>query len=173
MGDRLRGGWWQLEGAMELAQRFIKRMLSFEDLPQESLRFWGASAGGFFSLAMAGLFPGAKVISDIPQVDLERSPFVHNVEILRAAGVVELKNAFHWWSPSRPPRDVRVFFNSRDVKHIRTQVPIILNNLNDMFYNKSVMLEKFSINSYDNSDATLRDHAPMEKNKMLEILRGT
>ncbi|UMA67228.1 hypothetical protein LVO79_20690 (plasmid) [Roseivivax marinus] len=171
LGDRLRGGWWQLPGAIELAQSFVERILIFKDLSESCLRIFGASAGGFFALAMAGVFPQASVIADIPQVDLVNSPFAHNVDILRSAGISEMKTVFHWWSPSRPPCCVSVIFNERDVKHIRSQVEIVFNNINKLYYENSVMLRKFSVSSYANEDQSLRGHSPMEKSRIISILR--
>lgn len=171
-GKRLIGGWWQLDGAIELAHAFIARMLELIELEPTDVRFYGASAGGFFSMAMAGLMPSSTAVVDIPQVDLLNSPFSANEVLLREAGVCDFRTSFHWWSTDRPPRKVIVLFNRRDERHIRTQTSIILKSIDALYYSKSVAPGELTIKIYDNEEPTPRGHSPMEKSQIIPFLRS-
>ncbi len=169
----IRGGWWQLPGAIELANEFILRLANRLEVQNENVCIYGASAGGFFALAMAELIREATIIADIPQVDLLKSPFSFNETILRDAGVKEFKSVFHWWEIESPPEKIILLMNVKDTKHIRTQLGIFLQAVSDRYYSNGRMIKKLVIEEYRNLDESRRGHSPLEETQLIPFINAT
>lgn len=168
----LLGGWWQAEGAMELAHKFVTKIVEVLQTKSNKVCFYGVSAGGFFALSMGGLNPNSAVVADIPQVDLLASPYNSNELVLRGAGIRNFRNIFHWWNHSHPPKKVIILMNKKDTKHIRSQIKIFMDSVHDAYYSKGLMIESLRIESYVNSDDNLRAHSPLEEKRIIPFLNS-
>ncbi len=166
----IRGGWWQLPGAIELSHEFIVNLAKMLETKNKNICIYGASAGGVFSLAMAGLIQEATVIADIPQVDLLKSPFSQNEEILRDAGIEYFKTVFYWWDLQEPPENVTILMNMKDKNHIRTQIDVFLNSVLDMYYKNGKMIKNLNLRKYKNLDETRRAHSPLEEDQLIPLI---
>jgi hypothetical protein len=167
----LKGGWWQLEGSLQLAAKFITNLLINLDVTHEHTIFYGASAGGYFSLACAGLFPKSKIVGDISQVDLPSSPYDYNVPLLQQFGINNFKDIFYYWDINQLPSNIYILMNKGDTSHISSQLTYFLDHLNTKYHSKGQMIQNLTILRYENNDKTLRGHSPWQKDSLIDFLK--
>lgn len=78
LDDALNAGWWfgttQRDTAREFAS-LVERAARALGLGPDRVVFTGGSAGGFSSFHMASCLPGARVVADIPQIDMRAYTF--------------------------------------------------------------------------------------------------
>ena len=101
--------------SLQLAAKFITNLLINLDVTHEHTIFYGASAGGYFSLACAGLFPKSKIVGDISQVDLPSSPYDYNVPLLQQFGINNFKDIFYYWDINQLPSNIYILMNKGDI----------------------------------------------------------
>ncbi len=167
----LRGGWWQLDGGIQLVGKFIKNLVIALNSDEKNLVFYGASAGGYFSMACAGLFPKSKAVGDVFQVDLPSSPYAFNVPILNKFGIYEFKDIFRYWNIDKLPENIYILMNNRDFPHIKSQLSYFLNYLNEHYHMHGKMIQNLVIKGYDNEDDSLRAHSPWQKESIVDFLK--
>lgn len=165
------GGWWQQNGSVELARKFIENLSKKISVKEEDIVCYGASAGGYFVLALAGLLRKSKVVADIAQVDLPTSPYKHNVPLLKKAGIERFKDIFYYWSRKEPPQNIYFLMNEKDISHIKTQLFYFLEKINIIYTLEGNMIKNLSIIKYKNNDINLRGHSPWEKDSLIKFLK--
>lgn len=166
----LLGGWWQLKGSIELAKKFIDSLSIKIQVREENTICYGASAGGYFVLALAGLLKNSKVVADIAQVDLPSSPYKHNVPLLRNAGIEKFKDVFYYWLKKSPPQNIYFLMNEKDTSHIISQLHYFLEKINSIYTMEGKMVSNLNIIKYQNDDLSLRGHSPWQKESLIKFL---
>lgn len=168
----LLGGWWQLSGSIELAKRFIYNLSKKIYVEERNIVCYGASAGGYFVLALAGLMKESKIVADIAQVDLPSSPYKHNVPILKKAGIEKFRDIFYYWSRKEPPQNIFFLMNEKDTSHIVSQLYYFLEKINIIYTLEGNLIGNLNIIKYRNDDLSLRGHSPWQKDSLIYFLRS-
>ncbi|WP_146131639.1 hypothetical protein [Chromobacterium amazonense] len=163
-------GWWQKPGAMELSHRFIRLITKKLAISENKLVFYGASAGGYYTLASASEFSQSIIIADIPQVDLETAPYQEKISYLKSF-YGNIYDVFYWWGKERVNiREINYLQNKKDTKHIRTQLSAFLNGIHKISTTGEININNISIRLYENK-AEARGHSPMEVDSLILLLR--
>ncbi len=167
----LLGGWWQLNGSIELAKKFIENLSKKIFVKERNIVCYGASAGGYFVLALAGLMRESKIVADIAQVDLPSSPYRHNVPLLKNAGIEKFKDVFYYWSKKKPPQNIFFLMNEKDTAHITSQLYYFLEKINSIYTLEGSMINNLNIIRYKNDDLNIRGHSPWQKDSLIDYLK--
>lgn len=165
-------GWWQKPGALSLSHKFIRSLADSCKVPDSNIVFYGASAGGYYAIASAHEFNESVLVADIPQIDLETSPFAEKAKMVSSV-YGELKSVFDWWGAdsSKVIRQIVYLQNSRDYKHTRTQLPAFLSGVASYVGGGEAKIKDLSIKFYENMDQS-RGHSPMSTENLVPFLNG-
>lgn len=90
LDESLDAGWWigtRDRDYVEEAVSIVSKIATSLGLASEDVVFYGGSAGGFSSFQMAACLPGARVVADIPQVDLRKYHLPAAIDAAVAAGL--------------------------------------------------------------------------------------
>lgn len=163
-------GWWQKPGALRLSHEFILNLISKLSIKEEKIVFYGASAGGYYTLASATAFSRSIIFSDIPQVNLETAPYQDNVQALKK-NYGCIKDVFYWWASNDDVsiREINYLQNKKDTKHIKTQMTYFLENLSKYSEEGKTKIDNFRLCIYENNDDS-RSHSPLRSDVLIKTL---
>jgi hypothetical protein len=163
-------GWWQKPGALQLSHELITKLTKKLKIQEEKIVFYGASAGGYYTLASAAAFSRSIIFSDIPQVNLETAPYKDNVQSLKK-NYGRINDIFDWWTSSEPIniREINYLQNKRDTKHIKTQMTYFLEKLSKFSEEGQTRINNFQLRIYENNDDS-RSHSPLRSDLLIKTL---
>lgn len=164
-------GYFCLPKSWEMVKRAVDKIILSKGYLEVDTHFYGASAGGYWALSMAGSYPLSTFVVDIPQVNLE-TYFRENKNDFREAFSLgsTLPCVFDFWQPNSIfPKHIFYFQNSRDIFHIRTQQSFFLSHLGKFSAENAQSMNNVSFLYYQTPPDT-RAHSPLPQEKTLEFL---
>ncbi|NVP54860.1 hypothetical protein [Mycoplana rhizolycopersici] len=188
MNDSLNGGWHQgyKEGwALEAVSDILRRIAHLINVESQNTLLYGISAGGFWALMTATLFPRCTVIVEIPQVDLflytddgpkermiSRCYKGRSIDYIRERYSSRMRVIDRWSEAKDLPRRVWYYQNIKDRSHMRSQVEPFWDEIQSLrAEGKLDLIEDISFRFF-NRRTQKGGHIPMEKEDTLSAWRA-
>lgn len=180
--DDLLAGWWVGQRERDFikeAVSLVARAAEALGIRNEDVTFYGASAGGYSSLAMAACLPGSRAIVDIPQVCLATygAKVASDASILAGLG---FENAESVPDAYRHRIDIIDRFiaeeyvpdflylqNNRDHTHVGSQMGPFLARLGNLMSVHPWAHSQFSVETYNEWNLLKGGHFPLSRHVSL------
>lgn len=180
--DDLLAGWWvgrRERDFVKEAVRLVAKAAEALGIRNEDITFYGASAGGYSSLAMATCLPGSRAIVDIPQVSLATygAKVASDASIRAGLGFpnaesvpdsyrhrIDIIDRFiaEEWVP-----DFLYLQNNRDHTHVGSQMGPFLAKLGTLMSLHSWAHSQFSVETYSEWNLLKGGHFPLSRSVSL------
>lgn len=178
----LLAGWWvgtQSRDYVKEAAEIISKAAGALGIENEDVTFFGASAGGYSSLAMASCLPGSRAIVDIPQVCLQTYGAKVASDASISAGLnfasaevvpdqfrhrIDLIDRFiaEQWVP-----DFLYLQNNRDHTHVSAQMGQFLSRLGELMATNRWAQSEFTVEMYSAWNILKGGHFPLSREATL------
>lgn len=165
-------GYLLAQNSWNMVKRAVdKIILSLQYKECDSI-FYGASAGGYWALSMAGSYRNSVFLVDIPQINLDtyfrgemKERFKNHFNITGC-----LPNVFDYWSVLQWPKNITYLQNRRDKFHIRTQYSYFLRRASEIAEIDSDLSGRLNVLFYTTPPET-RSHSPLSQNDTIQLLK--
>lgn len=183
LDDDLNGGWFigtQSRDYAKECSRIIADIAAMSGIKSDSIIFFGASAGGFSSLAMAACLPGSRALVDIPQTNLQNYHAQSEVDKTVAAGLgfkdaknipsdfLYRINSIERFRKEGNIPDITYLMNKNDINHFRSQLAEFMVGYSGLIECGLSPSGALRVETYDRYSLIKGGHFPMSKTETIK-----
>ena len=169
---KLRAGYFVAPGSRCLLNKVIKKLSILLETHEKNMLFYGASAGGYFTLSNMPFFPASNYVVDIARTNFNKNINVENANLLKSLfNINEIYDVLSFWHKFNIKFTGKLIYlqNRKDEKFRRTQMSYFISQLGKYIEEDYVDFENIIFKFYDIDDST-RAHTPLPEDRVIPLL---